>query len=262
MPPVNPYDEAPKDLKGTGQINGPTAVGQQGAFGGDAGIVAPVTDPNRVREDYNAGVVNANQEQVGANSAERNVDRYRSLAGDSQGRQAYQLQFGKALGNEKQATDLRNTNEMESLRMLRGAAQGNAPSRAEIEGGQVAGDSLEGVLRAGAGARGGGTAVGQARGQANPFQAMVAQQGTQLGGTAGAAGARSGEMNSAMGSYGAGAGLIRGQDAQGQNLAQKRAEAQSQSEMAQRRLNDSRQQGFERDAFNVRKAQQGGVLSM
>ncbi len=145
--------------------------------------------------------------------------------------------------------------------MMRGAATGGAPSRADIEGGQVASNSLEGALAAGAGARGGGVATGQPRGQANPLMALAGQGGAQLGGVAQAAGARSGELAAARGGYAGAENTIRGQDYTGQGLAADRAEAQARMENGQRSLNDSRRLAYEQRSFDVNKAQQQGQLN-
>ncbi len=181
-------------------------------------------------------------------------DRYRGLGEAAANRQAYNVDFDAAQGDRNNGNAARQ-GQILALNMQRQAALGNAPSRAEILGGQVGGQSLEGALSASAGARPGGMAAAQmaARGGMGAVQNGASQQLTGL---------RSQELGHALGAYGHGANVIRGGDYQAQAMAQQQAEAQAQAEIAQRHLNQQGQMGYEQMGVNTEQAQLDSKMRM
>jgi len=218
---------------GGGPNGGPE--GGVGQFGGVEGVYSD--DP------YGKG-------QTGRGSAQGEADRSRRIASESDTRGAYQLQFGKALANEQNNVGARQQ-QLQAQGLLRSAALGGAPSRAEIESGQVANNSLEGALATTAGQRRGGQAG----------QTIGAQAGQQLQGAAQGIGARSQEMGAARGGLIGANQTIRAGDYSAQGLAQQRAIAQGRMQTAQERLNDARKMAYEQRGFGALKAQQEGQLS-
>lgn len=185
--------------------------------------------------------------QVGKQSDQVELERYRSLAEAAAARQAYQVDFGRAQADRANGLQARGQ-QVDALGLQQQAAAGNAPSRAALMGNQMAGQSLEATLGAGAGARGLGAAAAQS-------MAMRGQGGMQLGGMQQMAGLRSQEMQDARGQYMAGASGIRGGDYASQAMSQQQAEAQAQAENAQRRLNQQGQMGYEQAGLNVQQAE-------
>ncbi len=239
------HDEANDDLlaqtpKSLAQGPGdqPYAVGGVGEYGGVEGVYG------------GPGSGYGNQGQTGQGSAVAEANRYKQMADASAQRQGPQLDFGKGLINEAMGEQSRDAQETASA-LQRSAAQGQAPSRAAIEGNQVAGDSLGSALGASAGVKGSG----------GPLRTLAMQQGAQTQRLNYGIGSRSAEMHGARTAFGQGQSTIRAGDYAGQGLAQDRAEAQAQADMAQRRLNDSRQLGMEQRGFDVTKAQQNAMLT-
>ncbi len=227
-----------------------------GGPGADRSYDGPqwVDDSERGRWKNKRGtvqMVNGELVQVGKSGAEEDVDRFRGMAEESAGRDAYQLQFGKALTNEKQGKQVRSM-QNDAATMQRDAAMGKAPSRAAIEGGQVGANALEAGMMGAAGARGGQPNLGFAR----------AQGAAQLQGVGRATGGRSTELGGARMAYGQGVNALRTGDYAAQQLAQDRVGAQAQSELMQRRLNDRREIANEQRGFDVRKMDQNSMLSM
>lgn len=180
-------------------------------------------------------------------SQQNEVNRYRGMADAAANRGAYQVNFDRANGDALNAIRSRNA-QMDAAGMLSNAAHGNAPSAAAIMGNQVGNQSLAGALRMQAAGRGPGQQAFAAR------QAMMQQQGAQLGGLSQFAGMRAGEMDAARGAYMGGVTGMRGQDYQGQALLQRQAEAQAQAENFQRDLNQQGQMGYEGMGFDVNAA--------
>lgn len=173
------------------------------------------------------------------------VNRYRGLGEAAAARDAYKVDFERAKADQARGLAVRG-NQMEAARMLGNAAHGGAPSAANVMGGQVAGQSLDGALAAGAGARGG---LAQ---QAAAQRAGATQQaGMQLGGVNQYAAMRAGELGDARSAYLGGVTGIRNQDFQSQGLAAQQAEAQAQAENFQRGLNQEGQMAFEQRGFDV-----------
>ena len=175
------------------------------------------------------------------------TNRYRGLGEAAAKRQAYQADFGKAMGDEAQGLQARGQQDA-GLRYMRQAAMGNAPSQAAILGNQVGGQSLQASMQAGAGGRGLGAAAAQ-------MQAQQAQQGVQLAGLGQYTGMRGGEMAHAQSAFGQASGQMRSGDYAQQGMAQQRADAQAQSEMTQRQLNQAGQMGLEQMGINNQQAQ-------
>ncbi len=173
------------------------------------------------------------------------VARFRGMGEAAAKRQAYQADFGKALGDEQRGIDMRGQQDA-GLRYMRQAAMGNAPSQAAILGNAAAGQSLQQQLGASSGARG----MGQAAAQMQAQQGMGAQQ---LGAVGQYTGLRGNEMAHAQSAFGAGANQMRGGDYTQQGMAQQRAEAQAHSELTQRQLNQGAQMGYEQMGINVQQ---------
>lgn len=197
--------------------------------------------------DVTTDYANGRTTTMGPSSDQVELQRYRGLGEAAANRQAYQVDFGRAQADRANSLQARGQ-QVDALGLQQQAAAGNAPSRAAIMGNQMAGQSLETTLGAGAGARGLGAAAAQS-------MAMRGQGAMQLGGMQQMAGLRSQEMQDARGQYMAGASGIRAGDYANQAMSQQQAEAQAQSENAQRRLNQGAQMGYEQAGLNVEQAQ-------
>ena len=178
-------------------------------------------------------------------SQEAETNRYRGMGEAAANRGAYQVDFGRANQDALAAMQAR-ASQADAAGMLRQAAYGAAPSAAAIQGGQVGGQSLAGMLATQAGVR-----AGPAQLAAAQRGAMMQQQGAQLGGLSQFAGMRAGEMDAARGGYLGGVTGMREQDYRGQALLQRQAEAQAQAENFQRDLNQQAQMGYEQMGFDV-----------
>lgn len=194
---------------------------------------------------------------VDPNTSELN--RYRSMGEAAAARQAYQVNFGKSLGDESQGFQDRNS-QILAASGLRNAAEGNAPSQAAILGNQAAGQSLEAQMAAAANGRGGVQTKGSIGAAAAQSQAAQMASQQQLGNVAQYSGMRGAEMQHAQQSYGAAGGTMRTGDYAQQGMAQQRAEAQGQSEFTQRQLNQQGQMGYEQMGINNQQAESDGAL--
>jgi hypothetical protein len=187
----------------------------------------------------------------GAEGSNTEIDRYRKIGENAANRKAYQLQFGAADANR--ANNLQaHTQQAEASDMLGTAAAGGAPSRAAIDGGQVAGNAFEDALAAGAGAR--GAAYAQARSQSTPGQAAQIQARNTLAGADQSTVGRAQELSRARGAYGQSGTTMRAGDVALQGQDQSQAEAQGDMEMAQRRRNDAMQHAQEQMGIDVGKS--------
>lgn len=165
----------------------------------------------------------------------QNAQRARMLGTTMGQTPAYRQNFGNADGAR--------TEQEHALGLTRDAAMGAAPSRAELLGKQMIGDSLSAQLAGAASARGG------------PMQQAAAQRQVQQGAAAfqqnGAnniAGMRADEMANARNAYAQQAGAIRSGD-----LGQ--VGMQTQNEQFQRGLNAQQQMGYEGMANQLDTAQ-------
>ena len=184
---------------------------------------------------------------AGTSSGQKELARYRSLAEAAADRQAYQVDFSGAQADRANNLAARE-HQVEAGKLQHQAALGNAPSRAAIMGGQVGGQSLEQTLAAGAGGRGLAAAAAQS-------QAQRGMGAGQLQGTGRAVGMRAGELGQARDTYAQGMTGIRAGDYGSMAMSQQQAEAQAQSENAQRRLNQAGQMGYEQAGLNVEQAE-------
>ena len=207
-------------------------------FGGSSGAVA-----------HPAGW---DEQQVGGGRRGSEAERYQGIGAAAAKRQAYQADFGKAMGDESRGLQARGQQDA-GLRYMRQAAMGNAPSQAAILGDQAAGQSLGAQMQAGAGGRGLGAAAAQ-------MQAAQVQPGQQLGAVQQYSGMRGNEMAHAQAAFGAGANQMRAGDYSQQGMAQQRAEAQARAEQTQRELNQAAQMGYERMGVRGNQAQSDGEL--
>jgi len=189
-----------------------------------------------------------------ASGSAQDVTRYRGMGNQAAGRDAYQLDFGQANDDRSQAQGARN-DQSAAMSMTRAAAMGNAPSRAELMGRQMIGNSLDAQMAAAASARGGALAQASATSAAQQGAAQFQQRGMND-----LAALRADEMARAREAYASQAGAMRGQDYQAAAQAAQMAQAQGQSELAQRQLNDAAQGRYEQMAWDTNRAQQQGAL--
>jgi hypothetical protein len=174
-------------------------------------------------------------------------DRYRSLGEAAANAKAYQVDFGLAQGDRADGLGARDQ-QLQAAGLQQQAAMGNAPSHADIMGNQAGGQSLDAALGASANAKPGGFAAAQMaaqRAQAGMQQQAVGQYG----------GMRAGELADARGGFGNTMTAARQGDYTSMGLSQQQAEAQAQSENAQRGLNQAGQMGFEQLGINSEQQQ-------
>ncbi len=221
---------------------------------------------------------------------EEDVRRYRGIASAYASQPTYKLDYGAANQSLGQATNTINTGKQtldlahgdralagqargqqwQALGLQAQAAQGNAPSRAEILGRGLIGQSLNTQLAGASSARGGPLAQMAAQRQAQQGAAQFQQQGTnQL------AALRADEMERARAQYQAGATGIRGQDYNAADQAGRMAatygdlagrqttigqtqagmaEGQGRMEMGQRELNQRGALDYERLGWDTNNA--------
>lgn len=189
-----------------------------------------------------------------ANGATQDVNRYRGMGNQAAQREAHQIDYGQANADRSQAQGARNE-QSAALNMTRQAAMGNAPSRAELMGRQMIGNSLDAQMAAAASARGGALAQAGAMTAARQDAAQFQQRGMND-----LAALRADEMARAREAYASQAGAMRGQDYQGAAQAAQMSQAQGQIEMGQRGLNQQAQMGYEQMGLDVNRAQQQGAL--
>lgn len=197
---------------------------------------------------------NGEENVGGANGGENETTRYQGIGAAAAKRQAYQGDFGKAMGDEAQGWQAHG-NQNEAANGLRGAAYGAVPSAASIHAGQVGGQSLDSALTAGAGGRGLGAAAAQ-------MQAATAQRGTLLGGVNQSVVGRAGETLSANGVYSGAGGTMRAGDYAQQGMAQQRAEANAHAANTQADLNQQSQLHYEQMGVRNNQAQSENELRM
>lgn len=189
-----------------------------------------------------------------ANGATRDINRYRGMGQQAAQRGAYQIDYSSAAADRQRAEAARY-DQQDAMGMARAAAQGTAPSRAELLGQRMVGDSLDAQMAAAASARGGPLAQA---GAMNAAAAQAAQQ--QQRGVNDIAALRADEMARAREAYAGQAAGIRQQDYAGAQQAAQMAQAQAQSEWQQRQMNQQAQMGYEQMGNDVNRAQQQGAL--
>lgn len=170
--------------------------------------------------------------QPGTSGADKDVSRYRDLG--AQRTAPVRLDQGQA----SQARGL----QMGALALLRNAARGEAPSRAAIVGRMQSEQVARDALASTGGGRGGGQSVMAMR---NAMAATANRQGAISGQ---AVDARAAESLQDVGAYYGGASAIRGQDVSA-------ATTNAQLEAAQRDVDERRQQGYEKLAWDTRNAE-------
>lgn len=173
-------------------------------------------------------------------NAMREAGRLQGMGAEAAGRTAYAQDWkydNAARGQQQTATSL-----------ALNAAQGNAPSQAQILGRQMAHDSINSQMSMAAGARGGPLAQMSAMRRAQQGQAgQMAQNQTQM------AGLRANEMATAR-------GQAIGATAQQRAQEQGRVGMQTQNEQFQRGLNQNAQMGYEQMAQGVNQTVYQGDL--
>lgn len=176
------------------------------------------------------------------------VQRYQGMGAAAAQRGAYQLDYAAANRDRSNAEFARDA-QVDATSLQRQAAYGQAPSRAEILGRQMAGQSLDAQMAGAASARGGplaqAAAMRSAAGGAGAFQQQSINQLSAL---------RADEMARARDAYFSSASGIRAGDYTGADQAARMAQAQGQMELAQRQLNQQGQMGYEQMGFNVNDA--------
>jgi hypothetical protein len=199
---------------------------------------------------------------------QQDVDRYRQMGEAAAGRAGVQLNYGRSdhlsnvAGRGLAAGAEARGQQQEVAGVMRSAALGSEPSRAELLGRGLIDQSLKAQLAGAASARGGAEAQMAARRQVQQGAAGFQQQGmNQL------AALRADEMERARSAWGQQVGQIRGQDYQGvgaaTGLAQmeaQKAQAQGQLEAEQRRLNQAGQLAYEGMGWDTNNASlQAGI---
>lgn len=207
---------------GTNFTSSPTGGQQVYVPGGRQGPRGPYNplDPNDPNSD--AGLANRYSYGGYQGGADYNVDRYRDMGADAAGRTAYVVDS--------------NGREADALGLMRDAAYGTAPSRAEILGRRANEGAIAGTMSTAASIKGGpGARVAAMRG------AQVVAASQEATGNRDIATLRADEMDRARGAYFGGASTMAGQ--------------QLQSEMGQRQLNQQGQQYYEGLAGGVNSEQ-------
>lgn len=210
----------------------------KGAYGGyDGTYRPPVLDEqgNLVER----GNWDTRGEFSGANEATR---RYQGMGAEG-------VNVDRSEINESRDFAFRSRNEQsDALGLTRDAAQGRAPSQAELLGRSMNEQALAGQMSAAASARGGALAQASAMRRASAAGAAQTQQNN-----AQMAALRANELATARGQYLQGAGQIRGQD-----LALRSQDIALATDQA--RLNEQRQEYFERLGHDVQTAQMNADL--
>lgn len=269
-------------VPGIGTVAGGVVGGVLGLFGGDDDPPPPPPPP-RNGVQYSDKMWGGTDDEFvngqridGTSGADLDVTRYRNMGEAAAGRGAYQINYGQANRSLNNANgDLSRANsdrvsanqdrqqQIASAALMRDAAYGNAPSKAELLGRSMIDQSLQAQLAGAASARGGPMAQAAAQRQAANGAAAFQQQGGQQ-----LAAMRADEMERARGAWMQGLTGMRGQDYAGADQATRMAQmrsgmaqtqaqmqqAQAQSEMNQRQLNQQAQMHYEDSAFGVRQA--------
>lgn len=214
----------------------------------------------------------------GTRGFEKDAARYRSLGEVAAAREAPQLDYSRANATQNMArtafdsaggdvhmgTGVDRNEQIDALALQRGAAQGTAPSQAQLLGRTMLDQSLQNQLAGAASARG-GPAVQAAAGR----QASIAAAGQQQQSLGQLAALRANEMATARDAYAGTAGTVRGQDYQGAATNIQRGGAyttlggqqaqqtltQGGLDMQQRAMNDNARQFYEGKRFDVQTAQ-------
>lgn len=239
------------DIPDRGPVWDKTAYGDISSYGvNDDGTGKPGSKQAAVDRFQQMG-------QGYANTAAPTID-YSQAA---QHRDQFANARGLAYGNQQNAQYARGS-QGDALGLMQGAAYGNAPSRAEILGHQMADQSLQAQMAGAASARGGALAQASAMRNAQQGAAAFQQQNTTN-----MAAMRADEMARARDAYMGGASTMRAQDYTGAAQATdmmgreadmmsregQMAQAQTDTEMRQRMLNAQQQQYYEGLGNDVNK---------
>lgn len=250
---------AGEDLFGYGQDAGGGATGQAtdfdvastnpagfqyGHWGGDAGAFGYEPD----------GQGGYKQVVTRESGMQQDVNRYRQMASERANRPAYQANYGgfdrSGAGFEYGQGQARHAMDLQQQ-----AAEGRAPSAAEIAGRQAIGQSIDAQMAVGASARGGSLAQASAMRDASTGATAFRQNAL---GTLAAN--RANEMANARNAY-AGSSFQYGQNQMGQQGLQLGKTAQQiQNEQFQRGLNQSSENFYEGMGFNTKQAGLGADL--
>ncbi len=219
------------------------------------------TNPGTTIPSPNDPEAYKNSQHYTQSGRQEDVDRYRQMGQDAQGRGGINLNYG---GSEdwfnKAKLDRFNAmrdrgSQSDALGGMKAAANGAAPSRAELLGQGMIDQSLHAQMAGAAGARGGPLAQMAAQRQVGNNAASFQAQGSQQ-----LAALRADEMERARSQYMQGASAMRGQDYQGAQQAMgaagqqaQMAQAQGQLTADQRHMNQQAQMGYEGMAYDVNK---------
>ena len=176
---------------------------------------------------------------------QQQIDRSRQMGADAAGRAAYQQNFGDYNAGMSQGNYDRGQ-QQHALQLQQQAALGNAPSRAEILGKQMADQGIASQMAMAGSARGGALAQAAAMRNAQGGQAAYMQNATNQ-----MAGLRAQEMAQARDAYQQGATGMRQQDYLAANTGLQKTGLETQNELAQRGMNDAQQRFYEGQANNV-----------
>ncbi len=217
---------------------------------------------NQLAFGGSAGGTDANG-NLQPNSVQQAADNYAQKGNNYDQRGAYQLNYGQAnrsfaaAGHDRLNARDDRTAQQDALALQQQAAQGNAPSQAELLGRGLINQGMESQLAGAASAKGGPLAQMAAQRQAQQGAAAYQQQGANS-----LAAMRAGEMNDARNAFGQQAGAMRGQDYQGAEQAAsmagqqaQMAQAQGGLEMQQRQMNQQGQEYYDQLGYNVQNDQ-------
>lgn len=218
----------------------------------------PIMDPYESRDRFSWGGYSGRPGSPStpgtASGSAEDTNRYRGLGQAAAQRQAYQNDWSRANGYALQAQDARGS-QMDALTLQQQAANGNAPSAAQSLSRNMLDQSLQAQMAGAASARGGSLAQAAAmRGASQQAMGMQQQGMNQIGAL------RAQEMAQARDAYSQGANAMRGQDFAAQGLAQQQQQADMQSELAQRQMNQQAQMGYEQMGWNTQNAQLNASL--
>lgn len=182
---------------------------------------------------------------------QRIIDRNQARGDAAAGRAAPTQNFSDY--NSGIANGLRDrNNQSDALSLQRNAAYGNAPSRAEILGRQMADQGIASQMSMAASARGGALAQAAAMRAAQGGQAAYMQNATNN-----IAALRAQEMDAARNAYMQGATGMRQQDYGAAALGLNKTQLETQNELTQRQMNDAQQRFYEDAANHVYDEQLG-----
>lgn len=181
--------------------------------------------------------------------ADEDVNRFRNLSEQVGNRAAPGTDWGQA-NNDYARSQQGGAAMGDAMGLARSAALGQAPSVAAIQQQQGLAQAQQQALSLGASARGGGANLAAA--QRAAMRSNESQAGNAIGQ---AAALRAGEMATARGQYGSLADAYTGAADRSRSLSQNQAQFGTQTELANRGMNDTQQRAYLGAEQNVRQGQ-------